>query len=430
MQTSRSFQPETSRVREIARESAAQTLWSLVYHSRASRLMTESDLEDLQRTAASRNRAEGLTGLMIYDEGRFFQWLEGSEEGLEKVWTSIQRDPRHGCIELLGRYPAPVRCFGDWDMKLSTRSLKTNKAHSGFINLPPTLIETLNRRPHAATELLASMAIKSPVVIAREPLSARHAARRIAGRPQHDVLRNVVESVLIPQLAALHAADATMPPVDPRIAELALLLTAADPQAGNARVAELQALSPSIGSLCSSLYEPLARSLGDLWQADDCTELEMTIALCRVQTAMRRASENAPHRPESPELPAVLVAPQPGEQHGLGASMDAELLWQAGWHTQLEAPNSDEALEQLVADTWFDALDLSLSASFRREHWLPRMAQTIQHVRDASRNPQLVVVVGGRVFYEHESIGEDIGADASNRSAPLLAAKIMATLKR
>ncbi|WP_293371206.1 BLUF domain-containing protein [Nevskia sp.] len=430
MQTSRSFQLENSRNRDVVRELAAPSIWSLVYHSRAARLMSETDLEQLQRVAAARNRAEGLTGLMIYDEGRFFQWLEGSEESLEKVWASIQRDPRHGSIELLGRYPAPVRCFGDWDMKLSTRSLKTNKSHSGFIHLPPTLIDTLNRRPHAATELLASMAIKSPVVIAREPLTARHAARKIAGRPQHDVLRNVVETVLVPQLAALHASNPVTLPVDPRIAELALLLTAADPHAADTRVAELQALLPSVGALCASLYEPLARSLGDLWQADDCTELEMTIALCRVQTAMRRASENAPHRPESPELPAVLVAPQPGEAHGLGASLDAELLWQAGWHTQLEAPNCDEALEQLVADTWFDALDLSLSASFRREHWLPRMAQTIQHVRDASRNPQLVVVVGGRVFYEHASIGADIGADASNASAPLLAAKIMATLKR
>lgn len=428
MQTSRSHQPGRVRSREILQHAAAP-IWSLVYHSRASGPMTEAELDALQRSSAVRNHAEGLTGLVIYDDGRFFQWLEGPEESLERVWASVQRDPRHGAIEILGRYPSPVRCFADWDMKLSTRSLRTNKAHSGFIHLPPSLIDTLNRRPHAATELLASMAIRSPVVIAREPLSAAAAALQISGRPRQDVLKNVVESVLIPQLAALHAQDSLLTPVDPRIAELARLLVATDPESGLARMAELQALSRSIGSLCTSLYEPLARSLGDLWQDDDCTELEMTVALCRVQSAMRHATAGAARPPDS-SLPAVLVTPQPGEQHRLGASLDAEVLWQAGWNTQYEAPPTDEALEQLVADTWFDALDLSLSTSFRREHWLPRMAQTIQHVRDASRNPQLVVVVGGRMFHEHEEIGTDIGADAGNRSAPLLAAKIMATLKR
>lgn len=430
MQTSRSYQPDNSRLRDAIRAQVAPQIWSLVYHSRASKPMSESDLEQLQRSAAARNHAEGLTGLMIYDEGRFFQWLEGPEESLEKVWASIERDPRHGAIDVLGRHPAATRCFADWDMKLSTRSLRTNQAHSGFIHLPPTLIDTLNRRPHAATELLASMAIRAPVVIARESLSAADASLRISGRPRQDVLRSVVETVLIPQLAALHATDLVQPAVDPRIAELARLLIAADPKAGDIQVAALQSLSRSISSLCTELYEPLARSLGDLWQDDDCSELEMTIALCRVQTAMRSATAGTQRQTPGADLPAVLVAPQPGEQHRLGASLDAEVLWQAGWNTQYEAPETDEALEQLVADTWFDALDLSLSSSFRREQWLPRMAQTIQNVRDASRNPQLVVVVGGRMFYEHEEIGTDIGADAGNASAPLLAAKIMARLKR
>ena len=294
MQTSRSYQPENSRVRDPIRGQAAPAIWSLVYHSRASKPMSETDLEQLQRSCAARNHAEGLTGLMIYDEGRFFQWLEGPEDRLEKVWASIERDPRHGSIDVLGRHPVTTRCFGEWDMKLSTRSLRTNKAHSGFIHLPPVLIETLNRRPHAATELLASMAIRAPVVIARESLSAADAARRISGRPKQEVLKNVVETVLIPQLAALHATDLVLPAVDPRIAELAQLLIAADPQAGNARIAELQSLSRSISALCTDLYEPLARSLGDLWQDDDCSELEMTIALCRVQSAMRNASAATP----------------------------------------------------------------------------------------------------------------------------------------
>jgi len=105
----------------------------------------------------------------------------------------------------------------------------------------------------------------------------------------------------------------------------------------------------------------------------------------------------------------VLVAPLPGEPHMLGAAMASALFWQAGWDTRCEFPATDESLNLLVAGSWFDALDLSLSSAFLRTHWLPRMAQTIAQVRLASRNPALLVLVDGRVF------GESAGAGAGAR---------------
>ncbi|MBV9656127.1 MAG: hypothetical protein JOZ42_16345, partial [Acetobacteraceae bacterium] len=63
-----------------------------------------------------------------------------------------------------------------------------------------------------------------------------------------------------------------------------------------------------------------------------------------------------------------------------------------------------------------DALDLSLSAAFGREHWLPRITDTIARARRASRNPALVVVVGGRAFTEGDA-GVRSGADVTSRTA-------------
>jgi hypothetical protein len=71
----------------------------------------------------------------------------------------------------------------------------------------------------------------------------------------------------------------------------------------------------------------------------------------------------------------------------------------------------------MVDDTWFDALDLSLSVAFRREHWLPRVTATIAKVRAASRNPGLVVIVGGRAFTEMSGAAALVGADAGSASA-------------
>ena len=84
----------------------------------------------------------------------------------------------------------------------------------------------------------------------------------------------------------------------------------------------------------------------------------------------------------------------------------------------------------MVAATWFDVLDLSLSAAFRREHWLPRLRNTISAARHASRNPALVVVVGGRLFAEHLAVGAEVGADAASTTAVQVDKAIMGRLRK
>jgi len=96
----------------------------------------------------------------------------------------------------------------------------------------------------------------------------------------------------------------------------------------------------------------------------------------------------------------------------LCAALDSEVLWKSGWRTRCEYPKTNNELQDLLAKEWFDALDLSLSASFRREHWLPRVAKTISGARAASCNPALAVLIGGRLFTEQPELGVSVGADA------------------
>jgi hypothetical protein len=124
----------------------------------------------------------------------------------------------------------------------------------------------------------------------------------------------------------------------------------------------------------------------------------------------------------------VLIVPEPGELHRLGAALDSLVLGSAGWDTQCDYPVDDRALQDLLAATWFDALDLSLSIALRREHWLPRLTETITRARVASQNPSLVVVVGGRVFLETARSGSDVGADAVSTTSATVARSIMKTL--
>jgi hypothetical protein len=129
-------------------------------------------------------------------------------------------------------------------------------------------------------------------------------------------------------------------------------------------------------------------------------------------------------------VPAVLIVPEPGEAHMLNSVLDADALAHAGWDALTEFPVSDEALQDIIAGTWFDALDLSLSPAFRRENWLPRVTQTIALARHASRNPALVVVVGGRIFAEDAGAGVRVGADGSRKTALGTERVIRETLNR
>ena len=172
------------------------------------------------------------------------------------------------------------------------------------------------------------------------------------------------------------------------------------------------------------LIEPAARALGDLWADDNCGEYEVTLGLCRLQTFLREVAADSLQQHVAHPL-VVLVAPLPGEIHILGATLDAEALWQAGHDTRVRFPSTEQALERIVATNWFDAIDLSLSPAFSREHRIDRMSHIIDSVRRASKNPALVVIAGGRAFYDRTASSTNVHADASSTSAAHLPADIV-----
>lgn len=90
----------------------------LTYQSRAAAPPTDDELNDLVSRARARNQSVGVTGMLLYEGGKFLQTLEGPPEGLSSVWRSIQQDDRHQDIELLTEHFVEARLFSDWDLLL------------------------------------------------------------------------------------------------------------------------------------------------------------------------------------------------------------------------------------------------------------------------------------------------------------------------
>jgi hypothetical protein len=201
-------------------------------------------------------------------------------------------------------------------------------------------------------------------------------------------------------------------PIAPQLAgQLALLLTDPDePDADDLLVARTDVFD-SIPRLFAGLFEPAARVMGDLWLADDCEDWQVTLGMCRLLTLSHDVAAAEGRRPAASSRRSALVVSLPGETHLLEAALHAELFWRAGWQVRHETPAGDADLASLVATQGFDVLDVCLSAAYRRDDWLPRMARTIAKARAASHNEDLAVLVSGRRFYEDASAAARVGAD-------------------
>jgi methanogenic corrinoid protein MtbC1 len=341
---------------------------------------------------------------------------------------SIRSDRRHTDIEVLDTHPSEARVFGEWNMKVATQAPAPAAWLPHVMQPPQEIVEGLRLRPEAAPVLLVKLVAVAPADMVAGAAAAvasgamaETVARLSLKQTTAALLKGVFLSAVVPALLERHPVPvqpARLWRVHRQAAELASLLIAADGSAAWALIAELSAHTDSAMPLYSTLFEPVARMLGDNWDSDHCSEFDVTLGLSRLQTAVRNLGADVlPGVSDLAHVPVVLIAPEPGELHGLGAALDSEVLWQAGWDPHCEFPATDKALQDLLAATWFDALDLSLSVAFRREDALPRVARTIARARRASRNPGLAVIVGGRVFVEQKTAGGQVGADGSCTTA-------------
>lgn len=91
----------------------------IVYTSTAQNTLTDEDLRTILETSRQNNSQRGVTGLLLFKEGRFLQVLEGDEETLRGLYETIQADDRHYNVVLLFEEETPGREFGEWAMGFS-----------------------------------------------------------------------------------------------------------------------------------------------------------------------------------------------------------------------------------------------------------------------------------------------------------------------
>ena len=88
----------------------------VAYVSSATGILSDNTLEGLLTSAWQRNKEHQVTGVLLFDEGTFFQYFEGPPAGIEEVYGHIKRSTLHTGIIELQRTQLAQREFPRWLM--------------------------------------------------------------------------------------------------------------------------------------------------------------------------------------------------------------------------------------------------------------------------------------------------------------------------
>ena len=173
-------------------------------------------------------------------------------------------------------------------------------------------------------------------------------------------------------------------------------------------VNEMHASGTTLEDIYLLLLTPVARKLGAMWEEDESSFTEVTIALWRIKQLMYDLSPIFQQYSEQGKTgSSIMLVPLPGSQHNLGLFMVSEFFAKAGWRIWGELAATEEDIVSMAANEWFDIV--GLSASVREQ--FPQLKDLIKSIRAKSKNPHVGIIIGSPVFNQSPDLIDDLGAD-------------------
>jgi methanogenic corrinoid protein MtbC1 len=253
--------------------------------------------------------------------------------------------------------------------------------------------------------------------------------------PLGEDLARLVEGEIIPRLMLVHRSvrenEREPSPLGPDLAErFALYALSSGHDSLLAIIGTLLQQGVSMEGIYLDLLGPAAKRLGEFWDEDRVSFADVSIALGRLQQIVRELSLHGSQE----NLPAssgrsALFAPAPGEQHTFGLVIIEEFFRRSGWRTWAELSGSIDEVVAAVQAHHFDLFGMTAGSDDR----LDQIAPMVMSIRQASRNRDITVMVGGRLFLERPELVAKVGADAmatDARQAVMVADGVVRQLAR
>lgn len=234
--------------------------------------------------------------------------------------------------------------------------------------------------------------------------ASAHLPRVAASLPSQAVqaLANEVVERLPANLEASGKVSVSVTPEE--IERLASALVSEQPDAAAILISKIRAKGASVADVYLLHLAAAARRLGEKWQANEVSFLEVTIGTGRILAIMRGMREMLKAKRPYRERAAIFAA-VPGEQHTIGITMASDLFRQEGWDIQLLLGETHEEILDTILKS--DALVVCLTA-----HGTSSIAALVRLIAGIRiLNPAVMILIGGKIVEEASDIIELSGAD-------------------
>lgn len=94
----------------------------IVYESHASESLTDSDVIEILRKSQISNNRTRISGLLVFKDRRFLQFIEGPHQAVEALYARIALDSRHRNLRLLNETVCDELLMPTWAMAYTSSS--------------------------------------------------------------------------------------------------------------------------------------------------------------------------------------------------------------------------------------------------------------------------------------------------------------------
>lgn len=88
----------------------------LAYVSVRKKNCTDEEIEKILAACKINNAPLDITGVLLYSDSKFIQYVEGESTALMTLYDKIKKDVRHEKAVMISYNPIPKRIFPSWQM--------------------------------------------------------------------------------------------------------------------------------------------------------------------------------------------------------------------------------------------------------------------------------------------------------------------------
>ena len=232
---------------------------------------------------------------------------------------------------------------------------------------------------------------------------------------------SVIENIIVPRLLMSHVNNNNSLAIEKvslrnvAVADFIKLTTQDDPTVAIEYVRHLMANGVPFQDVLLELMAPAARVLGERWEQDQASFVEVALGVARMHRILREFDGVPSHLWSDAGFGRnALLLPAPGELHSFGLRLVQEFLLRESWTVTNQPVANVEQLGDLVAYEFYDIVGLSLSGQTNVQSFL----ESIRVIRQKSKNRHVKIIVGGHLFVEQPELIESCGSDAYAVDAP------------